>query len=127
MELRRLRQLEEENAQLKRIVADLTLDKQMLQDVLKKALKPRQRGQLVSLLLLEYRVSERRACATAFLHRWVYRYLEQPRDDRAVRQRMKEIAATRVRYGLSGSRCCCGAKAGATITSALTAFTRKKG
>jgi putative transposase len=38
VELRRLRQLEEENAQLKRIVADLTLDKQMLQDVLKKAL-----------------------------------------------------------------------------------------
>ena len=37
VELRRLRQLEEENAQLKRIVADLTLDKQMLQDVLKKS------------------------------------------------------------------------------------------
>ena len=37
-ELRRLRQLEEENAQLKRILADLTLDKQMLQDVLKKKL-----------------------------------------------------------------------------------------
>jgi putative transposase len=35
-ELRRLRQLEEENNRLKQIVADLTLDKQMLQDVLKK-------------------------------------------------------------------------------------------
>lgn len=35
-ELRRLRQLEEENSRLKQIVADLTLDKQMLQDVLKK-------------------------------------------------------------------------------------------
>ena len=35
-ELRRLRQLEEENLQLKRVVADLSLDKQMLQDVLKK-------------------------------------------------------------------------------------------
>jgi putative transposase len=35
-ELRRLRQLEEENFKLKQIVADLTLDKQMLQDVLKK-------------------------------------------------------------------------------------------
>lgn len=35
-ELRRLRQLEEENHRLKQIVADLTLDKQMLQDVLKK-------------------------------------------------------------------------------------------
>lgn len=37
-ELRRLRQLEEENAKLKQIVADLSLDKQMLQDVLKKKL-----------------------------------------------------------------------------------------
>lgn len=35
-ELRRLRQLEEENLKLKQIVADLSLDKQMLQDVLKK-------------------------------------------------------------------------------------------
>lgn len=35
-ELRRLRQLEEENRQLKKLVADLSLDKQILQDVLKK-------------------------------------------------------------------------------------------
>lgn len=35
-ELRRLRQLEDENSRLKQIVADLSLDKQMLQDVLKK-------------------------------------------------------------------------------------------
>lgn len=46
-ELRRLRQLEdlssrrhEENAKLKQLVADLSLDKQMLQDVLKKPVKP---------------------------------------------------------------------------------------
>ena len=37
-ELRRLRQLEEENRQLKKLVADLSLDKQMLQDVLSKKL-----------------------------------------------------------------------------------------
>jgi putative transposase len=37
-EMRRLRQLEEENAKLKRIVADLSLDKAMLQDVLSKKL-----------------------------------------------------------------------------------------
>jgi len=37
-EMRRLRQLEEENAKLKRIVADLSLDKAMLQDVLAKKL-----------------------------------------------------------------------------------------
>ena len=33
-EVKRLRQLEEENAKLKRLVADLSLDKAMLQDVL---------------------------------------------------------------------------------------------
>ncbi len=35
-ELRRLRQLEEENMKLKQLVADLSLDKRMLQDGLSK-------------------------------------------------------------------------------------------
>lgn len=37
-EVRRLRQLEEENAKLKRLVADLSLDRKMPQDVLAKKL-----------------------------------------------------------------------------------------
>lgn len=37
-ELRKLRQLEDENVRLRRIVADLTLDKQILQEVVKKKL-----------------------------------------------------------------------------------------
>lgn len=37
-ELRRLRQLEEENVKLKKLVADLSLDKVMLQDVLSRKL-----------------------------------------------------------------------------------------
>lgn len=37
-ELRRLRELEQENSQLKKLVADLSLDKHMLQDILKKKL-----------------------------------------------------------------------------------------
>jgi putative transposase len=36
VEIRRLKQLEEENAKLKRLVADLSLDKTMLQDVLRR-------------------------------------------------------------------------------------------
>jgi putative transposase len=35
-ELRRLKQLEEENSKLKRLVADLSLDKAMLQDVVRR-------------------------------------------------------------------------------------------
>jgi putative transposase len=37
-ELRKLKMLEDENARLRRIVADLTLDKQILQEVVKKKL-----------------------------------------------------------------------------------------
>jgi putative transposase len=37
-ELRRLRQLEEENRTLKQLVADLTLDKHMLQEAIRKKL-----------------------------------------------------------------------------------------
>ncbi len=37
-EMKRLRQLEEENAKLKRLVADLSLDKAMLQDVVSRRL-----------------------------------------------------------------------------------------
>jgi putative transposase len=37
-EMKRLRQLEEENGKLKKLVADLSLDKAMLQDVLAKKL-----------------------------------------------------------------------------------------
>ena len=35
-EIRRLKQLEDENARLKKLVADLSLDKTMLQDVLRR-------------------------------------------------------------------------------------------
>jgi putative transposase len=37
-EMRRLKQLEDENAKLKRIVADLSLDKEMLQDAIRRKL-----------------------------------------------------------------------------------------
>jgi putative transposase len=37
-ELRRLRQVEDENRRLKQLVADLTLDKHMLQEVIRKKL-----------------------------------------------------------------------------------------
>ena len=46
-ELRRLKQLEDDNRKIKQWVADLTLDKHMLQDVLKKVIKPAQQRPMV--------------------------------------------------------------------------------
>ena len=38
LEMRRLKQLEDENAKLKKLVADLSLDREMLQDVIRRKL-----------------------------------------------------------------------------------------
>ncbi|WP_427926459.1 IS3 family transposase [Xanthomonas campestris] len=99
-ELRRLRQLEEENRKLKQLVADLSLDKVMLQDVLsKKFLRPTQRKTLVGHLVDRYRVGVRRACAVVKQSRSAFYYQPQDNDDAPLLQRIQEIAAVRVRYG----------------------------
>lgn len=98
-ELRRLRQLEEENNQLKKLVADLSLDKQMLQDVIKKAMKPVFRKQAAVWLQDQYRISGRRACRMVSLSSSMYYYRHQPREDAHLRLRIRDIALSRVRYG----------------------------
>ena len=54
---------------------------------------------MVDDLDLAYRVGKRRACEVVGLWRAVYYYTSVKRDDRALRQRIREIAAIRVRYG----------------------------
>ena len=66
-EMKRLKQLEEENGRLKRIVADLSLDREMLQDVIRRrALRSAQcwsmRRELVDDVRVIWGVSIRRAC-----------------------------------------------------------------
>ncbi len=68
----------------------------------KKALRAKQRRQLVKKLIEQYRVSMRRVCRVCLTARSViYFKLRGPRDDRAVRARIKEIAETRLRYGIA--------------------------
>jgi putative transposase len=47
----------------------------------------------------QYKVSERRACKTVKLRQHTFRYVLRSRDDRAIRARIREIAAVRIRYG----------------------------
>ncbi|MCS5958758.1 IS3 family transposase [Klebsiella variicola subsp. variicola] len=98
-EPRRLRQLEDENQRLKKLVADLSLDKEMLQEVLKpKVLRPAQKRQAVHFLREAYRISVRRGCGLLMQSRTVYHW-QSRRDDRAIALRIREIAETRIRYG----------------------------
>ncbi|EJU2607920.1 TPA: IS3 family transposase [Salmonella enterica subsp. enterica serovar Muenchen] len=87
-ELRRLRQLEDENQRLKKLVAELSLDKEMLQEVLKpKVLRPAHKRQAVTFLLEAYRISVRRGCGLLMQSRTVYHW-QSRRDDRAITLRI---------------------------------------
>jgi len=98
-ELRRLKQSEEENQQLKQLVADLSLDKQMLQDVLKQPFKARAARHAAQHLIDAYRISARRACRVIGSQRASWSYKAHGRDDMALRHRLRELAQVRIRYG----------------------------
>ncbi len=99
-EIRRLKQLEEENRRLKQVVADLTPDKAMLQDSRPvKVVTPSCRRGVVTHLRQAYRISERRACRASGFRRASYRYGSQAAPQAALRQRLRELAQARVRYG----------------------------
>lgn len=67
----------------------------------KKALRAKERRALVKQLIDEYRISLSRACALCLLARSLAYYKPHGRDDQAVRARIKEIAAVRIRYGMA--------------------------
>ncbi|SEO57661.1 Transposase [Aquisalimonas asiatica] len=62
-EVRRLKHFKGETRRLKGVVADLTLDKEMRQEVLRKTLKPARRRALAGWMVERYRVSVRLATA----------------------------------------------------------------
>jgi putative transposase len=101
-ELRRLRQLEAENRRLKQLVAYLTLDKMMLQEVIRKKIaKPIPKRPLVEYLRTGFGVSERRACRVIAIDRASYRYrrVGDSPAQAALRVRLRDLSATRTRYG----------------------------
>ena len=64
-----LRQVEDENRRLKQLVADLTLDKHVLSEALRKNLKPAGHRELTTWFRDTFRISTVRACRLAHLSR----------------------------------------------------------
>ena len=98
-EVLELKQLREENASLKRLVADLSLDKVMLHDIAEKMVGASQRRSAVSYLQRRYSVSERRGCQVTGSHRSTHRYSSARPSQAALRQRIRDLARSRIRYG----------------------------
>ena len=99
-EMKRLRELKQENARLKKIVADLSLDKEMLAGHHQaKALRPARKRTLVDEMRADWQVSIRRACAVIRFDPRTYRYKSRRPGQAALEQRIREICQTRVRFG----------------------------
>ncbi len=62
-------------------------------------MKPAQKRAVGHYFRTGFRVSERRACRLAGVARSSYRYRSQAADQTALRLRLRDLAATRVRYG----------------------------
>nr|WP_254055688.1 IS3 family transposase [Ruegeria sp. EL01] len=97
---KKLRALEDENNRLKRMLADAMLDNAALKDLAnKKLLTPDVKRRAVSDVMDRHGLSERRACELADLHRSVFQYRKQNQGDEALRNRLRELANERRRFG----------------------------
>ena len=93
-ELRELRQLRDENRRLKTLVADLSLDKTILQEALrKKMVRPADRRRVAEWAGVAYQVSERRACTATGLARSTLRYQSRRPKQEPLRRRLRELAS----------------------------------
>ncbi len=99
-ELRRLKQLEEENRKLKSDGGGSEPGQIYASGcALKKVIKPAARRHLVIYLTDSFQVSERQACEVLCIGRSTYRYRSIADCQEALKMRIRELAAIRVRYG----------------------------
>ncbi|MBU2654896.1 IS3 family transposase [Acidomonas methanolica] len=99
-EARRLKALEEENAKLKRLLAESVMDVSTLKDLLgKKLVTPGLRREAVTWAITERDYSQRRACRLIGMDPKTWRYASRRPDDAAVRGRLRELTGERRRFG----------------------------
>ena len=100
-QVKRLKQLETENTRLKRAVADLTLDNQILKEASEgKLLSPTRRRRCVEHVKEIFDVSERRTCKVLTQPRSTQRYEPMPpEDEQLLTDGIVELASRYGRYG----------------------------
>ncbi|MGV7222189.1 MAG: IS3 family transposase [Nitrospinales bacterium] len=98
---KRLKEMEKENARLKKLVADLSLDKAILKEGCRgKVLSPTKKRQAAFHIMEQFNVSERKVCRALGQPRSTQRYRPKIRagEDRLI-ERMIDLATKYGRYG----------------------------
>ncbi|AVO43654.1 IS3 family transposase [Phreatobacter cathodiphilus] len=99
-EAKRLKQLEDENAKLKKLLAEQMLDAAALRELLgKKMVGPAAKREAVAHLRAVMGLSERRACSIVDADRKMVRYRSCRPPDLALRTQLRDLANERRRFG----------------------------
>jgi thioredoxin-like negative regulator of GroEL len=98
-EAKRVRQLEEENAKLKKLLAEQMLDAAALRELLAKMVGPAVKRDAVAYLQATMGLSERRACTIVGADRTMVRHQSCRPADTELRTRLRELANERRRFG----------------------------
>ena len=94
--LRRLRQLEDANGRLNRLVIDLhTRQAHTVGGLPKKSLRPARRGELAEWFQVTFQVSCLRACRLAQFSRAAWYRRSRARDQSALRQQIRDLVRAR--------------------------------
>ncbi len=105
-EAQRLRQMEDENRRLKQLVADLSLDREVLKGAIrKKRLELAGLREDVAYAQAEYAVSERRACKLLGVDRASYRYEPVPDRNAELREGTGKAGQAKATLWLSSAAC----------------------
>ncbi|HBJ0137687.1 TPA: IS3 family transposase, partial [Escherichia coli] len=99
-DIKKIKDLEDENRRLKQMFADLSLENRALKDVIeKKPLKPAFKRELVTHLITTSGLSIRQACRSLNLSRTVYHYRPDTTRDEPVIVALQAMAERYPRYG----------------------------
>ncbi|HCI6751867.1 TPA: IS3 family transposase [Klebsiella quasipneumoniae subsp. quasipneumoniae] len=99
-DIKKMKDLEDENRRLKQMFADLSLECRALKDVIeKKPLKPAIKREPVSYLTAQFAMSLRQACRILSLSRTVFRYQPDTQRDEPVIMALTVAAERYPRYG----------------------------
>ena len=101
--MRCLKSLEDENAQLKRLLAKTMLDNAVLKDIPGESCRHAIRGEKRH--FVQYATISRGACRLTSVDPETVRR-ERPPDNQDIREEMKQITAKRRQFGYAGLGCC---------------------
>ena len=119
----RLRELERENAELKKMFAEMSLENRAMKNLIEKSCNAQVKRGSCWFLVKEEQLSNRKACELIGISRTSYQYKSKLKDDAALQAALTDLTTKHVAIGFGSAVIDCGIAAIAGITKEFTECT----